>query len=176
MQKRIQNPLEHLRCSFLRQYLKAVNIFSKSSIFDIRQGYECTSALQMPSRGVLKERCSKHLQQVYRRTPMPKCNFDKVLKQNNLIEITFRHRYSSVNLLHIFRTFLRAPLDSCFWKGLIGLSLFLAEASEKIVYLKVLEYWMLLQVSPFSLLLWFMFDPELHKWEDTSSNFLKCGN
>ena len=53
-----------------------------------------------PSRGVLKKRCFENMQQIYRRTPMPKC------MQSNSIEITFRHGCSPVNLLHIFRTLL----------------------------------------------------------------------
>ena len=38
--------------------------------------------------------CSENMQQIYRRTPMPKCDFNKVTK----------HGCSPVNLLHIFRT------------------------------------------------------------------------
>ena len=50
-------------------------------------------------RGVLNKRCSENMQQIYRRTPMPKCNF---------IELAPRHGCSPVNLLHIFKTpFLR---------------------------------------------------------------------
>ena len=55
---------------------------------------------KQPSRGVLRKMCSENIQQVYRRTPMPKCDFNKVSLQ--LIEIT--HGYSPVNLLRIFRT------------------------------------------------------------------------
>ena len=36
---------------------------------------------KQPSRGVLKKRCSENMQQIYRRTPMPKCDFNKVAKQ-----------------------------------------------------------------------------------------------
>ena len=37
------------------------------------------SVLQkQPSRGVLRKRCSENMQQIYRRTPMPKCDFNKV--------------------------------------------------------------------------------------------------
>ena len=54
---------------------------------------------KQPSRGVLRKRCSKNMQQIYRRTPMP-----------NFIEITLRHGCSAVDLLHIFRT----SLDGCF--------------------------------------------------------------
>ena len=38
-----------------------------------------------PPRGVLKKRCSENIQQIYRRTSMPKCDFNKVaanLKEN----------------------------------------------------------------------------------------------
>ena len=45
------------------------------------------------SRGVFRKRCSENMQQIYRRTPMPKCDFNKVAK----------HGCSPVNLLHIFR-------------------------------------------------------------------------
>ena len=31
--------------------------------------------------GVLKKRCSENMQKIYRRTPMPKCNFNKVALQ-----------------------------------------------------------------------------------------------
>ena len=34
-----------------------------------------------PSRDILKKRCSENKQQTYRRTPMPKCDFNKVAKQ-----------------------------------------------------------------------------------------------
>ena len=33
---------------------------------------------KQPSRGVLRKRCSENRQQIYRRTLMPKCNFNKV--------------------------------------------------------------------------------------------------
>ena len=36
---------------------------------------------KQPSRGVPRKRCSKTMQQIYRRTPMPKCNFSKDAKQ-----------------------------------------------------------------------------------------------
>ena len=44
-------------------------------------------------KGLLK------MEQIYRRTPMPKCDFSKLV--NNFIEITPRHGCSPVNLLHI---------------------------------------------------------------------------
>ena len=36
---------------------------------------------KQPSRGVLRKWCSENLQQIYRRTSMPKCGFNKVTKQ-----------------------------------------------------------------------------------------------
>ena len=41
------------------------------------------------------------MQQLYRRTHMPKCDFKLLF---NFIEITLRHGCSRVNFLHIFRT------------------------------------------------------------------------
>ena len=46
--------------------------------------------------GVLKKRCSGYMQQIYRRTPTPKCDYNEVAK--------LRHGCSPVNFLHIFRT------------------------------------------------------------------------
>ena len=60
--------------------------------------------LKKVSRGVLEKRCFENMQPIYRRTPMLKCNFNKVAKQSNFIEIALRHGCSPVNLLHIFRT------------------------------------------------------------------------
>ena len=39
------------------------------------------SSQKQPSRGFLKERYSENMQQIYRRTPMKKCNFNKVALQ-----------------------------------------------------------------------------------------------
>ena len=52
---------------------------------------------KQPSRGVLRKRCSENMQQIYRRTPIPKGDV-------NFIEISLRYGCSPVNLLHIFRT------------------------------------------------------------------------
>ena len=70
---------------------------------------------KQPLRSVLSKTCSKNMQQIYSRTPMPKCDFNNLLW--NFIEITLRHGFSTVNLLHIFRIpFLRTPLDGYFWE------------------------------------------------------------
>ena len=51
---------------------------------------------KQPSIGVLRKRCYKNIEQIYRKTPVPKCD--------SVIEVALRHGYSPVNLLHIFRT------------------------------------------------------------------------
>ena len=62
----------------------------------------CIRTQKQPSRGVLWKRCSENMQQIYKRTPMPECDFNKVA--SNFIEIALRHGRSPVNLLHIFKT------------------------------------------------------------------------
>ena len=49
---------------------------------------------KQPSRDVLLGRCSENIQQIYRKTPITKCDFNKV---------DF-NKISPVNLLHISRT------------------------------------------------------------------------
>ena len=51
------------------------------------------------TRGVLSKSRSENMQQICKRTPMPKCVFNKVA-----IEIEPRHGCYPVSLLHIFRT------------------------------------------------------------------------
>ena len=36
---------------------------------------------KQPSRGILKKSCSENMQQIYRRTTMPQCDFYKVALQ-----------------------------------------------------------------------------------------------
>ena len=55
---------------------------------------------KQPPTSISQKRCSENMQQIYRRTPMPKCDFNKVAFA---IEIALWHGCSSVNLLHIFR-------------------------------------------------------------------------
>ena len=56
---------------------------------------------KQPSKGVPRKRCSENMQQIYRRTPMPNCDFNKVAKQ-----LYWNHTSTWV--------FLRIPLDGCF--------------------------------------------------------------
>ena len=39
------------------------------------------SKQKQPYKGVLRKRCSENMQQIYRRTPIPKCDFNKVALQ-----------------------------------------------------------------------------------------------
>ena len=57
---------------------------------------------KQPIRGVLRKRCPENMQQIYRGTPMLKCDSKKL--QSNFIEIAVRHECSPVHLLHIFWT------------------------------------------------------------------------
>ena len=62
---------------------------------------------KQPFKGVFRKRCFENMQQIYRRTAMPK----------QLIEDALRHWCSPVNLLHIFRV--PSPKNTsgegCFW-------------------------------------------------------------
>ena len=53
-------------------YVFLVKIFLSCSI---------AQCWKQPSRCVLRERCSENMQQIYRRTPMLKCDFDEVTWQ-----------------------------------------------------------------------------------------------
>ena len=66
-----------------------------------KQVKTCLNQKQL-SRVVPRKKCSGNMQHIYRKTPMPKCDFNKVA--SNFIEITFPHGYSPVNLMHIFKT------------------------------------------------------------------------
>ena len=41
-----------------------------------------TEDQKQPSRGVFKKRCSESMQKMYRRTPMPKCDFNKAANRH----------------------------------------------------------------------------------------------
>ena len=69
---------------------------------------------KQPSRGVFKNRCSENMQKIYRRTPMPKCDSNKVAKQlyrNRTLAWVF-----SCKLAAYFQntSVLKKALDGCF--------------------------------------------------------------
>ena len=61
---------------------------------------------------------------------MPKCDFNKVVKQSNFIEIALRHECSPVNLLDIFRTAYRRNTSG--WLLLYGTAPFCLKWFENI--------------------------------------------
>ena len=69
---------------------------------------------KQPTRGVLKTRCSENMQQIYRRTPMPKCDFNKAAKQLYWNTSTWLFSCKFVAYLQN-NFFLRLPLDGWFW-------------------------------------------------------------
>ena len=42
--------------------------------------FSCLDMQKQPSRGILRKTCSENMQQTYRRTPLPKCDFNKNCK------------------------------------------------------------------------------------------------
>ena len=53
----------------------------KICIFKSNVEFKQVCLQKQPSRGVLRKRCSENMQEIYGRTPMPKCGFNKVAKQ-----------------------------------------------------------------------------------------------
>ena len=84
----------------LSEFLKQVDFFTK--LFSLETFTNSSITEKQPSTGVLRKRCSENMQQIYRRTPMSKCEFNKVAL--HFVEISLWHGCSPVNLLHIFRT------------------------------------------------------------------------
>ena len=69
-----------------------------------------------PSRGVLRERCSENMQQIYRRTTISRYELNKLqFGMGVLLYIKFDACIFSENI------FLRTPLDDCFWYRLFSL-------------------------------------------------------
>ena len=66
---------------------------------------------KQPFRGVLEKMCSESMQQIYMRTHVSKCNFNKVGKQS--VDIALRHGCYPVNLQYIFRT--PSPKNTSGW-------------------------------------------------------------
>ena len=58
-----------------------------------------------PSRGVLRKKCSKNMQQIYKRTLMPKCGY-----WNCFSAWVFSCKFAAYISKHLF---FRTPLDSC---------------------------------------------------------------
>ena len=86
---------------------------------------------KQPSRGVLRKRYSENMQQIYWRTPMLKCDFNKIVRQLHWYEC------SPENLLPIFRTFfLRTPTEGCFW---CMMELFCEDSSSRFLFVNYFD-------------------------------------
>ena len=57
-----------------------------------------SSHQKQPTRSVLRNSCSENMQQIYRSTPMPKCDFNKVSKQlywNHILAWVFSCKFAA---------------------------------------------------------------------------------
>ena len=61
----------------IKSYLKRIEWKSFKKLMQLIKLMLCNIQKQ-PPRGVLKKRCSENIPQIYRRTPMLKCDFNKV--------------------------------------------------------------------------------------------------
>ena len=78
---------------------------------------------KQPSIGVLIKRCSENMKQIYRRTPIPKCDFSKVSKQlswNHTSALVFTYKFrtsfrknTSGELLLSFSRILKKSIHWC---------------------------------------------------------------
>ena len=71
-----------------------------------------------PSRGVDRKRCSENMQQIYRRTPMPKFNFNEFAKGTLLNSHSDMSVFLYICCIFPEHIFLGTPLDGCFWQYL----------------------------------------------------------
>ena len=63
-----------------------------------------------PPRGVSRKRCPENMQQIYRRTSIPKCNFNKVaIKSHFGMSVLLK-----VGCIFSEHLFLGTPLGGCF--------------------------------------------------------------
>ena len=69
---------------------------------------------KQPSRCVLRNRCSENMEQIYRRKPMPKCDFNKLS-----LRLYWNHTsawvFSCKSVAYLQNTFSWTPLEGYFW-------------------------------------------------------------
>ena len=109
---------EDLNLKWRRQKMKSTH-FANNQWLWIKSNFDsqkikdlCVSEgvqQKQSSGGVLRKRCSENMQQIYRRTPMSKCEFNKLhFGMGVPLYIKFA---ACIFSEHIF---LRIPLDGCF--------------------------------------------------------------
>ena len=101
-QERLYRNLEYVENLSFKNYKSMIVMSSYYVLVPRHKDQYPLNQQKQSSRGVLRKRCSKYMQQIYRRTSMPKCDFKKVGKQ--LYWNRTSAWMSPVILLHIFRT------------------------------------------------------------------------
>ena len=109
---RLSNP-------FLLQYYCSVKYRKIKMKVKKEKSFSLLYIKKQPYRGVLRKRCYENMQQIHSRTPMPKCDFNKVASQlywNHTLAWVFVRPPFSIFSEHLF---LRTPLKGCFdtWKN-----------------------------------------------------------
>ena len=100
---------------------------------------------KQPSAGVLKKNCSEYMQQIYRRTTVSKCNFNKVSKgEDSLRNVSFRafhemriSRFHRVKLPGKVQDILSQPFHEIwiFWKSIFRISCTVKDFSIEFVFM-----------------------------------------
>ena len=87
------------KLAFTANICKGLSLNKKETVFCKEEFVHLREHQKQPTKGVLKKRCPENMQQIYRKTPMPKCD-----------------GCSTVNL-RIFseHPFVVTPLGGCFW-------------------------------------------------------------
>ena len=101
----------------------------------IQQIFFLSDLQKQPSRGVLVKRCSKNMQQIYKTTSMPKCDFNKVAKQlywNRTLAWVFSCKFASYFQEHLW---VAASENSWRGKFLVNLRPHLSRCSQKFIKL-----------------------------------------
>ena len=94
-----------MSCTNFLLKFNAQDFFFCSNLSKIIVNFVLTECRSSSSEVFLGKWGSEILQQIYRRTPMSKCDFNKIAKQHcNCKEIKLRHGCSPANLLCIFST------------------------------------------------------------------------
>ena len=88
--------------AFSGNFWKQPDVFYIHEVFDtvnsfMQQFSQLYYVQKQPPRGVPRKRCSENMQQIYRRTPMPKCDFNKVALQCYVLLL---NRYSFTFFLY----------------------------------------------------------------------------
>ena len=112
--------------------------------------FHLTSFQKQPSRGVLKKRCSENIQQIYRRRPMPKCDFNKVALQlycNSALAWTWM--LSCKFAAYFQNTFSYEPMDDSFCSFKIR--------NTNVIFNQTLKYKKMSLISKWNITKWKMY-------------------